>query len=108
MQIKPQMSEVTPCQVLLTTKFRRQPPEMTGVKARKAFETLLTNIEKEGKDPMIFIRDHLKGKHISGNHRYMIKQRFFANNEGEFNKKNYWNITITQLFIGLRSDQARY
>ena len=49
MQIKPQMSEVTPCQVLLTTKFRRQPTEMTGVKSRKAFETLLSNIEKEGK-----------------------------------------------------------
>ena len=64
MQIKPEMSEVTPCEVLITTNFCRQPKEMTGVKSRKAFETLLSNIEKEGKDPMIFIRDHLKDKNI--------------------------------------------
>ena len=62
MQIKPEISEVTPCQVLITTKFYRQPTEMTGVKSRKAFETLLSNMEKEGKDPIIFIRDHLKEK----------------------------------------------
>ena len=47
---------------------------MIGIVHKKDFETLLKDIEYQGEDPIIFIRDEVKGYRISGNHRYWVKQ----------------------------------
>jgi hypothetical protein len=72
------------------------------------FEKLLQHIEKKGDDPIIFIRDDVLGKHISGNHRWHIKEKYRRGQNGDkFDKNPYWFLTLTQLYIGLRPDQAR-
>ncbi len=72
------------------------------------FEKLLQHIEKKGGDPIIFIRDDVHGKHISGNHRWHIKEKYRrGQNADKFDKNPYWFLTLTQLYIGLRPDQAR-
>ena len=71
------------------------------------FEKLLQHIEKKGDDPIIFIRDDVLGKHISGNHRWHIKENYRFLNRDKFEKNPYWFLTLTQLYIGLRPDQAR-
>jgi hypothetical protein len=81
---------------------------MIGIESKKEFETLLREIEASGEDPMLFIRDYVHGKHISGNHRYHVKQNYMIQNRDKFLSKPYWYLTLSQLYIGLRSDQARY
>jgi hypothetical protein len=80
---------------------------MIGIVNKKDFETLLKDIESSGEDPMVFIRDEVNGYHISGNHRYWVKQHYFAEHHEKFLQKPYWNLTLSQIYIGLRSDQAR-
>ena len=47
---------------------------MIGIDSKKEFEALLIEIEASGEDPMLFSREEVHGKHISGNHRYRVKQ----------------------------------
>jgi hypothetical protein len=61
-----------------------------------------------GEDPMLFIREEVRGKHISGNHRYHVKQNYMLEYREKFCSKPYWYLTLSQLYIGLRSDQARH
>ena len=68
---------------------------------------LLHDIERKGDDPIIFIRDKVLGKHISGNHRWHVKEKYYRSNKDKFEKNPYWYLTSTQLYIGLRPDQAR-
>ena len=51
---------------------------------KSAFETLLLSVENGGEDPIVFIRDKIYGKHISGNHRWFIKERY-----RQFNKEKF-------------------
>ncbi len=71
------------------------------------FEKLLHDIERKGDDPIIFIRDEVLGKHISGNDRWHIKEKYKRYNTEKFEKNPYWFLTLTQLYIGLIPDQAR-
>ena len=64
-------------------------------------------MEKKGTDPIIFIRDKVIGKHISGNHRWFVKQKYLRANPEKFEINPYWFLTLTQIYIGLRPDQAR-
>jgi hypothetical protein len=49
---------------------------MIGIVNKKDFETLLKDIESSGEDPMVFIREEVRGYHISENHRYWVKQHY--------------------------------
>ena len=69
--------------------------------------TLPNNIESSGEDPMVFIREEVKGYHISRDHRYWVKQAYGRENHENVLQKPYWNLTLSQIYIGLRSDQAR-
>jgi hypothetical protein len=53
-----------------------------------AFEALLLSVNNGGEDPTVFIRDKIYGKHISGNHRWFIKERYRKENKEKFEKKN--------------------
>ena len=46
------------------------------------------------------------GKHIFGNARWFIKERYWRSNNEKFEKNPYWFLTLTKLYIGLRPDQA--
>ena len=80
----PQLSEVTPCQVLISNKFEKPSKRMIGIDSKKEFENLLIEIESSGEDPMLFIREEVHGKHISGNHRYHVKQNYMLENREKF------------------------
>ena len=106
-QKRPQLSEVSPCQVLINVISLPRPDDMISVENRKDFEDLLKSIEEKGEDPILFIQDKLQGKHISGNHKYEIKQKFMDSHKAQFDSKTFWYLTLTSIFIGLRPDQAR-
>ncbi len=57
---------------------------MIGIDSKKEFEALLKEIEASGEDPMLFIREELHGKHISGNRRYHVKQIYILEIERHF------------------------
>ena len=80
---------------------------MMGQETRGSFEKLLKYIEQKGEDPMLFIQDKLPGKHISGNHRFEIKQKHMLSHRSKFDSRPFWYLTLTSIFIGLRPDQAR-
>ncbi len=44
---------------------------MSGIDNKQDFKSLLIEIENSGEDPMLFIREEVRGKHIFGNHRYI-------------------------------------
>ncbi len=106
MQERQSLSEVTACQVLIGYKFSRQ-KDLVGIYSKADFEKLLTELEDKKEDPLTFIRDKLKGKHISGNHRWEVKERYFKENSRTFESKPFWFLTFTQIYIGLRPDHAR-
>ena len=57
---------------------------MIGIWSKKEFEALHIEIEASGEDPMLFIREEFHGKHISGNHRYHVKQNYMLEIERHF------------------------
>jgi hypothetical protein len=65
------------------------------------------SVENRGEDPIVFIRDKIHGKHISGNHRWFIKERYRQVHKEKFDKNPYWHLTLSQIYVGLRPDQAR-
>ena len=87
--------------------FREELESINYADNKGQFEKLLHDIEKKGDDPIIFIRDEVLGKHISGNHRWHIKEKYRRSHTDKFEKNPYWFLTLTQLYIGLRPDQAR-
>lgn len=103
MQEKPYLSEITPAQVLVGY----EEDESSGVKIgmlRGDFEELL----KSKNDWRYFVKNNLRGKHISGNHRWRIKQWMKETNSDVFEEKEYWNVTITQIFAGCTNWQTKY
>jgi len=68
---------------------------------------LLYSAENGGEDPIVFIRDKIVGKQIFGNHRWFIIERYELENKEKFEKKTYWHLTLTHVYVGLRPDQAR-
>ena len=50
----------------------------------------------------------MKGFLIGENHRYALTKWVRKNNPDLFSKEPYWNLTLTQIFIGLSPDQARF
>jgi hypothetical protein len=99
---------VTPCQVLISSKFDRPAGRMIGIDSKTDFESLHVEIEASGEDPMLFIREEVHGKYVPRNHRYYVKQNYMPQHREKLCSKPYWNLTLTQIYIGLRSDQARY
>ena len=88
-QKRPQLSEVTPCQVLINVKSLPQPDEMIGVENREDFEDLLKYIEEKRCDPILCIQDKLQGKRISGIHRYEIMQKYMDRHKAKFDSKPF-------------------
>ena len=83
---------------------------MIGIENKQDFESLLAEIEASGEDPMLFIREEVHENHrypVSGDHRYRVKQNYVLQHHDKFCAKPYWNLNLTQIYIGLRSDQAR-
>ena len=83
MQECPQLSEVTPCQVLISNKFDKSVGIIIGLDSKKEFETLVIEIAASGEDPMLFIREEFHGKHISGYHHH-VKQNYMLENREKF------------------------
>ncbi len=81
---------------------------MSWIDNKQDFESLLIEIEKSGEDPILFIRDEVRGNHIFGNHRYHVKHNYMIQHPDKFRSKPYWYLILSQIYIGLRSDQARY
>jgi len=50
----------------------------------------------------------VKGFLICGNHRFAVKEWVRKNNPELFLKEPYWNLTLTQIFISLSPDKARF
>lgn len=48
------------------------------------------------------------GYHVSGNHRHMCKEMFRDEFPDEFKKNEFWNQTLSQLYVGLSPAQARW
>ncbi len=80
---------------------------MNGVRNKSEFEELLNEIERKGNDLIIFIRDQVLRKHISRNHRWYIMPKYWREKREKFERNPYWFLTLTQIYIGLRLDQAR-
>jgi hypothetical protein len=50
----------------------------------------------------------VKGFLIIGNHRFAVKEWVRKNNPEMLLKEPYWNLTLTQIYIDLSPDQARF
>ncbi len=57
---------------------------MSGIDNKQDFESLLIEIKKSGEDPMLFIREEVRGKHISENHRYHVKHNYMIQHPEKF------------------------
>ena len=75
---------------------------------RSDLEHVLNNLSQKNQSIELYITNNVKGFLISGNHRFAVKEWVRQNNTELFFKEPYWNLTLTQLFIGLSPDQARF
>ncbi len=80
---------------------------MDGIKTRKEFEDLLLSLEGSGEDPILFIREKVSTRNISGNHIFHIKENYKQDYPDLCEVQSFWYLTLTQFFIGLRPDQTR-
>jgi len=79
-----------------------------GSVTRSDIEKLFKSISKENKLADQYIINNVKGKLISGNHRFVVKEWVRENKPEDYAKKAFWNLTLTQLYIGLSPKQSRY
>ena len=79
-----------------------------GNVVRADFDQILNDLSKKNQSIELYITNNLTGFLISGNHRYAVKEWIRTNNPDLFSKEPYWNLTLTQIFIGLSPDQARF
>ena len=56
----------------------------------------------------LYITNNVKGFLISGNNRFAVKEWVRKNNPDFFFKEPCWNSTLTQIFIGLSPNQAKF
>ena len=75
---------------------------------RSDLEHVLNDLSQKNQSVELYITNNVKGFLISGNHRFAVKEWVRQNNTELFLKEPYWNLTLTQLFIGLSPDQARF
>ena len=80
---------------------------MDGIQTRKEFEDLLLSLEGSGDDPILFIREKVFARHISGYHIFHIKDNYKQDYQDLYEVQPFWYLTLTQIFIGLRPDQTR-
>jgi len=85
-----------------------QPSQMSKVFCVADVIKMLEKVTKETGDWQSFLLRNIPGRHISGNHRHMVKEMIRIDYPDNFNTEPYWNQTLTQLFIGLSPGQARY
>jgi len=52
------------------------------------------------------ITENVKGYLISGNHRHALKEYVRKNYHKLFASEPHWNLTLTQILVGLSPDQA--
>ena len=110
---------MTPCQILIKYKHDRASPEwMNEINTRWEMEARLKKFEEEGGDPFDKLRE-LPGRHISGNHRWEIKEEYREEMrkryggdpdkyKQHYEEKRFWSDTWTQVYIGLSALQTRY
>ena len=79
-----------------------------GNVVRSDLEKVLNDLSKKNQSIELYITNNVKGFLISGNHRFAVKEWVRINNLDLFFKEPYWNLTLTQIFIGLSLDQARF
>ena len=75
---------------------------------RSDIEEVLNELSQNNQSIELYITNNVKGFLISGNHRFAVKEWVRMNNPDMFFKEPYWNLTLTQIFIGLSPDQARF
>ena len=75
---------------------------------RSDIEQVLNELSQNNQSIELYITNNVKGFLISGNHRFAVKEWVRMNNPDLFFKEPYWNLTLTQIFIGLSPDQARF
>ena len=79
-----------------------------GNVVRSDLEKVLNDLSNKNQSIELYITNNVKGFLISGNHRFAVKEWVRINNPDLFNKEPYWNLTLTQICIGLSPDQARF
>ena len=110
------MSHVTPVKICVLDLYERKdgdkepvsfkPPELAGrIGAITKFDF------KQSLDPDVSfdyqIFRNTKGYHISGNHRHLCKEMFRDECPADFESMEYWNQTLSQIYVGLSPGQAR-
>ena len=85
-----------------------QPSEMSDVSCVADVIKMLETVAKDNGDWQSFLLRKILGRHISGNHRQMVKEHIRDKYPDNFKTEPYWNQTLTHLFIGLSPGQARY
>ena len=48
-----------------------------------AFEAFLASVDGGGQDPIVYIMDKTSGKHIFGNHRWFMKEKYRRVKQGK-------------------------
>jgi hypothetical protein len=57
----------------------------------------------------MYITEAAKGYLISENPSHEVIKKYIRNNHPDiFNTKTYWNLTLTQILVGLSPEQARF
>lgn len=103
LQERPYLSEITPAQVLVGYEDDLSSEVKIGM-LKGDFVKLL---ERQS-DWQFFVKKKLRGKHISGNHRWRIKSWMYDTNRDVFEENVYWNVTITQIYAGCTNWQTKY
>ncbi len=75
---------------------------------RSDMEQVLNDLSQKNQSIELYITNNVKGFLISGNHRFAVKEWARMNNPDLSFKEPYWNLTLTQIFISVSPDQARF
>jgi hypothetical protein len=94
--------------IFLYTKKQLVSSGRVGSVIRSDLEQVLNDLSQQNQSIELYITNNLRGFLVSGNHRFAVKEWVKENNPELFSKEPYWNLTLTQLFIGLSPDEARF
>ena len=117
LQAHPQLSHVTPVKINIhelelddVNFIPKRYKHRFGKIVKQDLKEMLKSVPNTNYDQAIF--RNVKGYHISGNHRWAVKEGM-RNSSLDTGRKDYlgnsyWNCTLAQFFVGLSPEQARY
>ena len=117
LQAHPQLSHVTPVKINIHKLeledkefFPRGYKYRFGKIVKRDLKEMIRSVKDANYDQAIF--RNVKGYHISGNHRWAVKEGMRNSSleaeQKEYLENSYWNCTLAQIVVGLSPGQARY